>query len=111
MDVRYEGSNICIFFERDEWTQFDSGWENIEMVDVQFTDNMASLQITIVEDGQEMSTTLSRSDRARVQVLGQDDDYRLVRINGSRDDFDFQPSTAGAEGESPRDQVFAADLW
>ena len=71
---------------------------------------MSSIEITIVEGGQELSTTVSRTDRKRVQVIGQEGDNRLVRINGSRDEFDFQP-TEQAEGESIRDQVFADGLW
>ena len=93
-----------------EWSQLDTGWDGLDSVDVQFTDDMSSIEITIVEGGQELSTTVSRTDRKRVQVIGQEGDNRLVRINGSRDEFDFQP-TEQAEGESIRDQVFADGLW
>ncbi|MCP4195300.1 MAG: tandem-95 repeat protein [Planctomycetaceae bacterium] len=94
-----------------EWSQFEDGWEDIEMVDIQFSDDMSSLQVTISEEGQELTTTIDSNNREQVRIIGKEDDYRLVRIKGSRDDFDFQPTNGGGEGEAPRDQVFSEGLW
>ena len=81
------------------------------MVDIQFSDDMSSLQVTISEEGQELTTTIDSNNREQVRIIGKEDDYRLVRIKGSRDDFDFQPTNGGGEGEAPRDQVFSEGLW
>ncbi len=43
---------------------------------------MSQVTITIVENGQTLSTTVSRNDRTRVQVIGQDGQSNLVRIQG-----------------------------
>ena len=73
---------------------------------------MSELIITIQDGEQTLSATVPRDDHSRVQIIGREDQCRLVRFKGAQSAYDFQPVAAnGAEGESARDQVFAQDLW
>ncbi len=71
-----------------EWAQLESGWTNVQVTDVQM--NATRVTITIVENGQTLRAAVPREDRAHIQVIGQDDASQLVRIKGSRSDFNFQ---------------------
>ncbi len=95
-----------------EWSRVDDGWDDAQIVDVAFSGDESELTITIVEDGVEKVSTVSRTDHARIQVVGREDDSRLVRIKGARSAFDFAlKEAAEAEGEDARDQVFALGSW
>ena len=95
-----------------EWSRVDDGWDNAEVMDVAFSGDESELTITIVEDGVEKVSTVSRSDHSRVQIIGREGESNLVRIRGARSAFDFElKEAADAEGEDARDQVFAQGSW
>ena len=73
------------------WTQVDSGWEKTEIVNVQMSSNKKFVTITIRENDNLLKTTVPTSGTSRVQMIGQDDGANLMRIRGTRSDFDFRP--------------------
>ena len=76
--------------EGHQWSQLETGWAGVTISDIRFNANRTALTITINENGQELSATVSANDTSRLQVIGQEDDAYLVRIRGSRNAFDFQ---------------------
>jgi cyclophilin family peptidyl-prolyl cis-trans isomerase len=79
-----------------EWIQVGSGWNNVEVTNVAFNDSLTQVTITILQNGQTLRATVPRSDHSRIQVIGQDGQSYLVRIKGSRTDFNFQAVTGNS---------------
>ncbi len=94
------------------WTRHDTGWEDTEIVDIQFSDDMSTLTITIVDGDETQTATVSRNDHSRVKVIGREGQAHLIRFTGAQSAYNFQPvGSNGAEGEAARDQVFADGSW
>ncbi len=94
------------------WTRQETGWENTDIVDIAFSADKSTLTITILDGTQTKAATVSRSDHSKVQVIGREGQAQLVRFNGAKSAYNFQPVAASAaEGESARDQIFAQGSW
>jgi cyclophilin family peptidyl-prolyl cis-trans isomerase len=92
------------------WSHSLQGWDNVNIVDIAFSDDMSSLTITIDEGTLgRMAATVSASDKTKVLMLGREGDARLVRLLGGRSAFNFTAVAAGAEGENAREAAFASE--
>ncbi len=91
-----------------EWTRQDAGWNGVEIADIIFSEDLSTLTISIIDDGQLQAATVPRSDHARVQVIGREGASHLIRFKGPQSAFNFRPV---AEGESVRDELFADGSW
>jgi hypothetical protein len=69
----------------------DSGWTGVQVEGITFSNNLQSITIRIREGSQTLSAVVPRSDRSRLQFIGQEGQAHLIRIRGSRADFNFQP--------------------
>lgn len=76
-----------------EWNRIDRGWVDVTITDVRFNADQSALTITIREAGKTLASTVQRSDRTRVQIIGQEGDSSLIRIRGARADFTFTEVT------------------
>jgi hypothetical protein len=76
-----------------EWNRIDRGWVDVTITDVRFNADQSALTITIREAGKTLASTVQRSDRSRVQIIGQEGDSSLIRIRGARADFTFTEVT------------------
>lgn len=80
------------------WYYFDRGWEAFHTADVRLSANSSQISLT-VNNGTAQSTTINTADRSRVQMLGQENGYQLVRIVGPSSQFNLRPATSTAAGE------------
>lgn len=77
------------------WYYFNQGWDQFHTADVRLSANSSQIVLT-VNNGSARTATINSADRSRVQFLGQENGYQLVRLVGASNRFNLQPATTTA---------------
>jgi hypothetical protein len=78
------------------WYYFSSDWRQFTDADVDLSADRKSLVLTVTDaQGNQLRTTIDATNASRVQFLGEENGYHLMRIAGTRSAYNLQPVPQG----------------
>lgn len=88
-----------------QWQLVDTLWGEYAAASVTLSENASTVTFKVTRtDGEELTQVFPAADNSLIQILGEVDDQRLVRIVGSPSDFGF--TSSGPLTPSAVDQAF-----
>ena len=88
------------------WYCYNEGWEGYGAVEITLASNLATFRLTVVDPtGATLTTVMPTSGNRLFSFLGSESTGRVIRLNGTPEDFDLQP--IDAMSAAAVDAVFA----
>jgi cyclophilin family peptidyl-prolyl cis-trans isomerase len=83
------------------WMQLGPSFKGVTAASASLNSAKTQLTLTITENGQQFSTTLSMTDTAKIQKITESSGALLLKILDARASLGFTAVSSGAQGEAP----------